>query len=328
MSSTQFSLQTIIKKLGYDHSADLYYYNDISTINKLPFHTIKVLKEMKPYAFYCVDNKPFVLFFDEVKDFDNMKELSKKIWNSQIPVIIISDESTIKVYNGSFLNIDNFLIDLLENRKISDCDQYSPFSYWNVTDQCFWENYQVNYSNKKLNELLLENIGYVTKRLIEYKIKSPTKLVLRLIFIRFLIDRGVDIGYGSFSNDVLKSQTELLKVVRNKNSLYSVFAHLKDKFNGNLFDLRDEQDDPNLIQDVLELLYDFLSGNMKMTSGQFSLFSMYDFNIIPVELISNIYEILLGKELQEKDKAFYTPIYLVDYILKESVIPHLYSNRQ
>lgn len=42
-------------------------------------------------------------------------------------------------------------------------------------------------------------------------------------------------------------------------------------------------------------------------------------NIIPIELISNIYEILLGKEKQDKDKAFYTPEYLVDYMVNRTV---------
>lgn len=49
------------------------------------------------------------------------------------------------------------------------------------------------------------------------------------------------------------------------------------------------------------------------------MFSLYDFNIIPVELISNIYEILLGKTIRDKDHAFYTPNYLVEYILDKTV---------
>lgn len=54
---------------------------------------------------------------------------------------------------------------------------------------------------------------------------------------------------------------------------------------------------------------------------------MYDFNIIPVELISNIYEILLGKEVQERDKAFYTPDYLVNYIIEQSIKPLLGNSK-
>jgi hypothetical protein len=47
----------------------------------------------------------------------------------------------------------------------------------------------------------------------------------------------------------------------------------------------------------------------QLTKGQLSLFPLYDFNIIPVELISNIYERFLGDEKQQEDKAFYTPPY-------------------
>ena len=50
---------------------------------------------------------------------------------------------------------------------------------------------------------------------------------------------------------------------------------------------------------------------------------MYDFNIIPVELISNIYEILLGREARAKDNAFYTPNYLVEYILDKTTLGFL-----
>jgi hypothetical protein len=43
-----------------------------------------------------------------------------------------------------------------------------------------------------------------------------------------------------------------------------------------------------------------------LSSGQTSLFPLYDFDIIPIELISSIYERFLGDEKQQKDKAFYT----------------------
>lgn len=327
MNGFSFSTKTIIEKMGYSCSADLFYYNDIYTNNNLSFHDVKVLKELKPCAFYCINQKPFVLFFDKVNS-NEMKELSRKIWNSQIPVVIINDESTIKIYNGSSLDKDYSLIDFITQHNIDECNEFSPFSYWNIVDQGFWGDFEERYSSKKLNETLLENIEYVTNTLREYKIKYPTKLILRLIFIRFLIDRAVDIGYGNFTSDVKKSQGELLEVVRNKTTLYSLFSHLKDKFNGNLFELKDEVHDANLTQDVLDLLHDFLSGELILSTGQFCLFPMYDFNIIPVELISNIYEILLGKDTQSRDKAFYTPSYLVDYILKETVVPHLYKNSE
>lgn len=323
------STQLIIEKLGYQSSDDLFYYNDISTNDKLSFHVVKVLKELKPCDFYCIENKPFILFFDKIHDPEKMKELNKKIWNFQIPVAIFNGESTIKIYNGSALNAGNLSLDMIDQQKIEECDEYSPFSYWSVTDKSFWQDFAEEYSFQKLNEILLENIEYVTNNLKKiHNIKFATKLVLRLIFIRFLIDRGVDIAYSEFSSDVHKSQMELLKIAKDKSALYSLFEHLKGKFNGNLFDLGSESNDKNLTCDVFELLHDFLSGKLRLPSGQLCLFSMYDFNIIPVELISNIYEILLGKETQSQDKAFYTPFYLVDYILKQSISPYLNKKKE
>ena len=175
-----------------------------------------------------------------------------------------------------------------------------------------------------MSEVLLDNIKYLTDKLKDsYNITFATKLVLRIIFIRYLIDRGVDLGYGNFSSDIEKSKSELLNMLRDKQNIYALFDHLKEKFNGNLFDLGQEIDDPNLTDEVFDLIVRFLSGKENMPNGQGSLFELYDFNIIPVELISNIYEILLGQKAQSKDNAFYTPNYLVEYILNTTIAPYL-----
>jgi methylase of polypeptide subunit release factors len=100
-------------------------------------------------------------------------------------------------------------------------------------------------------------------------------------------------------------------------------------------------------QEHLDVMYDLFTcskffkegGTCKGYSVQISLFKFYDFEVIPVELISNIYENFLdnsetldieNKNLQElpkskqkEIKAFYTPPFLVDYVLSQTVIPHL-----
>lgn len=55
------------------------------------------------------------------------------------------------------------------------------------------------------------------------------------------------------------------------------------------------------------------------------LFPFYDFKIISIDLISSVYEILLRKE---KDKAFYTPKYLTDYIVNRTVGSYLISTNE
>jgi type I restriction-modification system DNA methylase subunit len=56
-------------------------------------------------------------------------------------------------------------------------------------------------------------------------------------------------------------------------------------------------------------------------SGQLSLWKKFDFSVIPIELLSEIYEIFLNKTKKEKadQGEYYTPHSLVDLILNESL---------
>lgn len=319
-------LNEIIRRLGYSESPNLKYGSNGYDANALTAHTIKVLQELSPYAVYMVDGEPFVLFFDEPANQDEQREISKRIWNTQIPVAIFCGTAIIRIFNGCTINKKTHL--LTEAEKISfntidEIDENSPFSFWEITSQTFWKKYTQQFSGTKLNDVLLDNLTYLTDRLKNtYKVPFATKLVLRLIFIRYLIDRGVDLDYPNFSSDVTTSRDALLTLLDDKSALYALFAHLKDKFNGNLFELGNENDNTSLTEDAMKELKDFLSANV-VSGGQLSLFDLYDFNIIPVEIISNIYEILLGKEVQNKDNAFYTPKYLVDYILDATIDEHI-----
>lgn len=323
MKIYELPIETVIRRLGYKNSENLVYYSEFNCSNYTN-HIAKVVSEIKPFAIYFIDEKPFILFFDRIFDETSFKTISKQVWNAQIPVAILCDDQTVKIYNGMSLDLSSYILEGATEFSIDNCSVTTDFSYLEITNPIFWEKFLKRFSNAKLNHFLLANITYLTEELKNtYHISFATKLVLRLIFIRFLIDRGVDLAYENFSNNIEQSKNELLKYVRNKNSIYTLFAYLKSKFNGNLFDLGDEIECPELTQDVFNLLSDFLSGTISMNDGQLSLFSMYDFNIIPVELISNIYEILLGREARAKDNAFYTPNYLVEYILDKTTLGFL-----
>ena len=316
------NIELIIKELGYTESDNLFYYDDLYKNKKikLSLQTQKNLKDIKPYAFYCIDNKPLILFFSKIENKEERQKINKKIWNMQIPVVIFDDVDCIKIFNGSNLNFEKKELFLIQKNELKNIKEDDEFSYWNINTKSFWTKYEEVYKNKKLNELMLENIRYITDKLKkEYNIEFATKLILRVIFIRFLIDKGIDICYDGFSNNIQKSQQKLIDISQDKNKLYKLFVYLKEKFNGNLFELSGELEDNNLNEDVFILISDFLSGTEVLWTGQQSFFPMYDFDIIPVSLISNIYEILLGKEKQKKDKAFYTPDYLAKFATRQAM---------
>lgn len=193
-----------------------------------------------------------------------------------------------------------------------------------MTNSLSLDLYEKSMGKKNLNEFLVENLRYITQRLKdEYKISFANKLMLRVLFIRYLIDRGVNIGYMGLNNDINHSQEIFLNIIQDKDKYVELIKYLKDKFNGNLFEINEQKERSEITEASLSMLHDFLTAKEEMKTGQLCLFPFYDFNIIPIELISNIYEILLGKEKQDKDKAFYTPEYLVDYIINRTVGKYL-----
>lgn len=306
----------ILKKMGYLESKNIFVnpdYNSIAKSSPVNINDTRLLIDLKPNAFYCNNSRIFILFFENISD-DDLISISKITWNAQIPLVFISYEDKVVVYNGRSLSDAEHKLIEIETLKEEDLNINSDFSYWKITSSDFWKDHKNNFRKPKVDEILLSNIQYVTQKLKETQSsKIAVKLVLRVIFIRYLIDRGVDIDYDGFSDNCEYSKESFLKILKSKDRLYNLFVHLKTKFNGNLFEV--ESEETLIDQESLALLDEFVSGTLIMENGQLSLFPLYDFNIIPVELISNIYERFLGDEKQKQDKAFYTPPYLVGYIL-------------
>lgn len=320
-------IDRIIEKMGYAESSCLKYSRDGFVSMNISAQYKKVLSELSPYAIYFVDNAPFVLFYEENKDDEEQRRINRKIWNAQVPLTIICGAGDVRIYSSWSIDTEKSTFTEVKHLLTNEVDESSPFSYWEITNQNFWIEYSKQFSENKLNDDLLRNLLYITKKLREeHNVEFATKLTLRLIFIRYLIDRGVDLRYKGFSSDIVASRENFLDLLSDKSEIYSLFAHLKSKFNGNLFELGNEHNEPCLTNDVFLVLSEFFSANVDMKTDQLSLFNLYDFNIIPVELISNIYEILLGKEGRDKDNAFYTPQYLVGYILSDTISPFIRDN--
>lgn len=325
------TIDKVIQRFGYHNSKKLFYLSDINKCTELSWHDRRVLYEVAPYAAYIVDGRILTVFFNDLNSRENM-DIHGKIWNAQMPVVISDEGNYIKIYNGKSMVIDNDkkirLQDIVEF-DLSQCDENNPFSYWNVTNSLSLDFYKQNVGKKNLNEFLIDNLRYITQKLRnEYKITFANKLMLRVLFIRYLIDRGVDIGYMGLSDDVKHSQETFLKIIQNKDDFFELIKYLKGKFNGNLFEMDEQKEKSEITEEALFVLHNFLAAKEELETGQLCLFPFYDFNIIPTELISNIYEILLGKERQNKDKAFYTPEYLVDYIVNRTVGKYLVNENE
>src|SRR5271157_4833033 len=117
-----------------------------------------------------------------------------------------------------------------------------------------------------------------------------------------------------------------LRVLQNKEFTYALFEQLADDFNGDTFPI--EVGERECIQqEHLDKLRGFLMGS---TSAQQELFFFaYRFNVIPIELISTIYEEFYN-ERTGKDRnqgSHYTPPALVEFVLAHTLTPDVLAKK-
>ena len=287
----------------------------------LPARIEWLLKDkLKPEAFFCINNKPVVLFYNSPQ---NKEYLFKAIWNfNESPVVIINEPNAVEIYNGlSYLKKEKTL------EKLEDNSNLNAFSYFELVTGKTWKAYEnkLKYQNR-VDYKLLKNIRDARDLLIkEYNIDSSLSnaLIGKCIFIRYLIDRKVRIKF----NGALRAWTndEFCELLKDKDQTIQFLNYLKDHFNGEAFLLEDNHLQ-NIPKEAFYILGRLIRGT-EIATGQMSLFDIYDFSIIPVEFISNVYEHFIGSENQAKKGAYYTPVFLVDYIIKETVEEYFKANK-
>lgn len=322
------NIKDLAKKMGlYNKSG---FINEINNINKLdiPAYIKRGLYILQPDAFYFdnyeeVNNPVFLLFYKDIEQ-EKEKQLHKKIWNFNIaPLVFIIKESDIEIYNG---------FKYKKNRehlaKVSlDTDD---FNYLKLQTGDAWEKYKEYYNSKdRIDYYLLNNIELAIEKLEEtgFDREYANGIIGRLIFTRYLIDRKIEIDFSFISDQSGKSQKEaFLDLIKDKEMLYSHFGFIREKFNGDLFPILPEEKD-KLTEEHQQIIYDLFRG-VNLRNNQLNMFEVYDFSIIPVELISNIYERFIGEKKRTSQKAFYTPLFLVDYILSETVNTEIEKNNE
>lgn len=273
-------------------------------------------------AFFCFDNKPLIMFYENPRDID---ALHKAIWNfNEAPVVIVVEQSQVRIYNGFQLQKDSRSKQLA---LLGDGDNLDDFSYFKLVTGETWQTYEKKMGKEcRVDYFLLGNIEHAQQQLLKLGVERvvANALIGKIIFLRYLIDRNVRVHFPNKS-DILDNG-KLCKILRSKKMIWGLFDHLQDKdrgFNGDLFPLKKEQ-----IYSVCDEAYKVLIRLLEseeIATGQRSLFGLYDFSVLPIEFISNVYERFMGKENQARNGAYYTPTFLVDYIVEKTVAEKLRS---
>ena len=108
--------------------------------------------------------------------------------------------------------------------------------------------------------------------------------------------------------------TRFFEVLSDGSALVALLEALEERFNGHVFRLSDD-DRATLLASTELASYARLVEGYEDSSGQLSLWRLYSFRDLPVELISNIYQLFV----KEASNSVYTPPALVRLMLEETL---------
>jgi hypothetical protein len=138
------------------------------------------------------------------------------------------------------------------------------------------------------------------------------KLLILSLLIAYLEARGVLLPdyFGQF----LKGATKFFQVLANGKALVAILDNLEERFNGHVFTL-DDADRASLKASNQLARFAMLVEAHEEPGGQLTLWQLYSFKDLPVELISHIYQLFVN----DSDSSVYTPPFLVRLMLEEAL---------
>lgn len=325
-------LQNLLNELELLSNESVFFFEERGKWNTMvSSETKKKLEKIRPSAFYIFNNVPYILFFDLNNNTDIEKEqtIHKQVWSfDQAPLVFVIKSNEVKIYNA--FAYEKKIKSLQEIELKGGETIKGVFSFWELQSGETWKWLQRYNQKKKQNERikrvhqkLFDNIKQVREYLKtsdNFSDDESNTLILRLIFIRYLIDRGVEMNMEFIQGkSIVEKRISFSSLIENQEKLNRFFTELNEIFNGALF-----KDNITISPHQAEYLACVFSE--KDSTNQTSIFdntdyyfSIFDFNIIPVELISGIYESLIDPETKNADSAFYTPLFIVEHILSNTL---------
>jgi hypothetical protein len=287
-------------------------------------------EQINATAIYELSGSPCI-YFTQLNE-PNPRELAKlhKLsWNHGLaPMLWVITPDEVLLYNSYSQPKEQDEIDpnrnLIEKFKTTESDlermnkyasrlQIESGEFWQ------WEKAKQIDRQQRVDSVLVKDLNVAEKELTENQKldrQFAHALLIRSVFVAYLQDRGI-LNQDFFSNRFgVESFNTLLN---NKIATYNLFEWLQTIFNGDLFPVSPEEKNA-VDKKHLEVAQSLIGGVEEIATGQQRLWQFYDFKVIPIELISSIYESFIYATDAKSAKAnstHYTPLNLVDLVLSE-----------
>lgn len=281
-----------------------------------------------------------LIYFRKLEYIDKKKiaELHKKVWNiGQAPLLFIVLPEIVLIYNAyeppKFSDGElDYKAGFIEELKIyiqaeTEIKKRNKYHSSELVTGRYWQKHSERFNKeKRVYQTLLNNLESISTKLIGEGLSPDIvhSLLSRSIFIKYLEDRKDKNNYKVFPERFFekykanaKGFTDLLS---DKEVTYKFFEDLNTKFNGDVFVFENEEKN-RITPKQLSLLQRLLEGETHLESGQMVLWPLYSFDVIPIELISNIYQQFFHNEKDKDNKelngTYYTPYHLVLFLMDE-----------
>ncbi len=319
--------------------------SDTNTLPPVKRHYVEQANNL----LYGIDKVHFLgeqpaIYFKSVPNFkeevlEDLAKVQKSIWNQgKAPFLYVESPTEIRVYNGfdkpvnpkdKSQNVESLEIVKAKNNDEKALNELKDiFGVVSIDSGDFWSKSE--YANKikskvRIEQALIKNLRDTrthlnSKGLDVYVIHD---ILLRVLFTLYLEDIGAT--DPKFYQNYKIGANSFFDILGDKEATYAIFKKLEVSFNGNLCPITDKEEDVTI--EHLQIVKECFWSKIKNNKNQLDLFDwrIFDFRIIPIELISGIYEDFLsdeeGEEKQSKMGAFYTPRPLAEFILNK-VLPY------
>ena len=296
-------------------------------------------------TFFVEAKKPFVNIKDDV---GSSFQLRRYAWSGKLPLSILTNFEEFAVYDcrikpdkNDKASVGRILYIRYDEYEKRWDEIASIFSKESILKGSFDKYAEASKGKKGTSEvddeflgeierwrdLLARNIAIKNPELSQRELNFAVQRTIdRLIFLRICEDRGIE-HYGTLM--ALLNGDNVYKRIRQN------FQKADEIYNSGLFHFRDEKGRAEP-PDTLSLSLQIDDKPLKdIIANLYYPESPYEFSVLPADILGQVYEQFLGKvirltaghqakvedkpEVKKAGGVFYTPTYIVDYIVKNTV---------
>ena len=295
--------------------------------------------------FFLEAKKPSVNLMDDISP---AFQLRRYAWSARLPLSILTDFEELAVYDCRVKPVKTDKASTartiyINYTEYSDrWDEIASIFSREAVLKGFFDKYAESHKAKKgtagVDEAFLEeveswrdtlarNIALRNPRLTQRELNFAVQMTIdRIIFLRICEDRGIE-DYGRLQK--LCDNTQVYR------ELCKIFREADARYNSGIFHFHKEKDRPTPPDELtlnLKIDEDVLKDIFK---GLYYPESPYEFSVLPADILGQVYEQFLGKvirlisghraiveykpEVKKAGGVYYTPTYIVDYIVKNTV---------